>query len=849
MKKMKVKAFLSAAKNILLPLAKMFLGKNMVKDIAFGIGELSCTNGKVIQVQLTEQEIETLPKEDLMRILKFKMYHECSHVLFTGNNDFEAISKEMADYFVSDAESKNLHISKAVAFKIAMDIVNSLEDGRIENLLCVLYPGLKKHRDWYRIRSWYQYVMPEKCDPFIAIRNDILDLSTMGMHCNGFVESFPEGTEVYEVIDQCLPYISGFITSKTLADAGTYAVSIAEIVSKVVTDSFGMTDDEWDEYLQKKKNDYSLTPEEEEKLREILEAIENGTFNFPDQPQGDSPDIPDEIPLVGIIPENDEEVSQGQPGKTPKVIIDLRKNPPKSNNNEKGNGEENGPRVIRPNAENQDSSEEENSGKGQENNNSAGESSEKNISEGNGAEKEDSGEEDSDEKSGNSGGKSQTPDNKDLEGEEQEGSSGCSRDFDDEDMGEKSGISSENSQTPDDKDLNGEDQEDSGGCSQDSDAGESDNASEGSDNCSEDDSGDAENNGDGSDSRSTSQMDKSQGRNPYNDSSRMSSEAAKEKLDDLLKENEEDYFSEQRQEMRRLIKEEEAFNRVEDNAEPLAISKEDLQDIENLGFGNSYSFSQEKPLRRAGCKCPPDIEKEASRFRQRLMNIILSKQESDRREMFEGEVDEDDLAKFITGKSDFFCMEGREVEAEVAAIIIKDDSGSMCGINEERAIQALTLCEESFKGIPGFSLSITTFSETCGEYHKIIKDWNDNDPVQNYTTSYAMAGNRPGGSNNDAYAISIATKQLLKRPEKSKLLIVISDGLPCCPMEMVTKAVKLARKQGIFVISLFMGSPSELKSGWESYRVMYENYFCGVQQENLSNALYNLMRKFVETSV
>ena len=78
-------------------------------------------------------------------------------------------------------------------------------------------------------------------------------------------------------------------------------------------------------------------------------------------------------------------------------------------------------------------------------------------------------------------------------------------------------------------------------------------------------------------------------------------------------------------------------------------------------------------------------------------------------------------------------------------------------------------------------------------------------------------------------------------------MIVISDGEPSdCETTDVRTAVKMARKNGIFVISLFIGTKQEQKESWNVFKEMYETYFAAVEPKELGNALFRFIRAFID---
>lgn len=122
---------------------------------------------------------------------------------------------------------------------------------------------------------------------------------------------------------------------------------------------------------------------------------------------------------------------------------------------------------------------------------------------------------------------------------------------------------------------------------------------------------------------------------------------------------------------------------------------------------------------------------------------------------------------------------GKKVDMAVAVLI--DMSGSMSGIRIEQS-KVAALCLYEFCKKAGIAVSVyghhtdgyrhqhledeTVFLHCCAEFEPDAKD------------RYRIALLQPTGANRDGVALRFMGKKLLKRPEKQKLLVVISDGLP-----------------------------------------------------------------------
>ena len=237
----------------------------------------------------------------------------------------------------------------------------------------------------------------------------------------------------------------------------------------------------------------------------------------------------------------------------------------------------------------------------------------------------------------------------------------------------------------------------------------------------------------------------------------------------------------------------------------------------------------------------PYIVKRGRQIENQLKNIIAAQSDYDRDGLYDGELDGDAIGRFVAfGQGDIFCQEGEPKEPDMCVYVRQDNSGSMSGSKFRLACEAGALIEQAFKNL--VPLKLTYFTDTRFD---IIKDWNDNEN-RSYMTDFGHYFNS-FGCNDDALAIMSAALELTHRPESKKVLIVISDGGPCCSTEAVTAAVQWARKHGIFVISFFIGDKNFIESSWETYKQMYEKYFCGVSPEKLGSILIRFLRNLIES--
>lgn len=204
--------------------------------------------------------------------------------------------------------------------------------------------------------------------------------------------------------------------------------------------------------------------------------------------------------------------------------------------------------------------------------------------------------------------------------------------------------------------------------------------------------------------------------------------------------------------------------------------------------------------------------------------------------MRSGMIDGRRLTRLARNDVRVFQKKGVDKPGDTAVYILIDDSGSMCGAKTEAAFCAAAVQEEGFKAhIP---LKIASFTEDGAIIHKVIKGWDEQHPW-NCCYNFLMHHDGYQYGNEDNYDIRIATQELLKRPEKNRILIVLSDGTPG-DVEDTRAAIDEARKRGIKVAGIYF-EYGEIGMEADDFKHMYQrDYVCCTTDEidkNLSKIL------------
>lgn len=191
-----------------------------------------------------------------------------------------------------------------------------------------------------------------------------------------------------------------------------------------------------------------------------------------------------------------------------------------------------------------------------------------------------------------------------------------------------------------------------------------------------------------------------------------------------------------------------------------------------------------------------------------------------------GVLNTSDIHRVFNGKEDVFKKRA-PLYPSIAFELVLDMSGSMCGSKYEEATHALSVIEYALAGLyPTKIIGFNTAGRTT-HYH-LIRDFKDTTKKINYSASFAKVEG-PNNANRDSVIVDIAAKELSKRPEEQKILIVLSDGSPnseyssgLSAIEELRESVKKAYSLGIDnVIPIYFGDMSETNQ--DTFRHMYLN--------------------------
>lgn len=203
-------------------------------------------------------------EEDYIAGLEYFYGHENQHVRSTANAPYDNGVKRAAhaiieyiaaregirknfrndrDYEVfiqTDLPAKGINVSMRTIATICSRLMNSVEDGRIERIRSLEFPGFERQRRYFRAIVWNQdhKFKPyseglDAADELNLYANNILSLATTGLYLKGFVAEYG-GTEIMDEMQKFLPYIAkGVLAGRTRGMADN-VVEIAKLLAPYI---------------------------------------------------------------------------------------------------------------------------------------------------------------------------------------------------------------------------------------------------------------------------------------------------------------------------------------------------------------------------------------------------------------------------------------------------------------------------------------------------------------------------------------------------------------------------------------------------------------------------------------
>jgi len=275
------------------------------------------------------------------------------------------------------------------------------------------------------------------------------------------------------------------------------------------------------------------------------------------------------------------------------------------------------------------------------------------------------------------------------------------------------------------------------------------------------------------------------------------------------------------------------------NKSDFKLTKEEIQKISKKNGG--YGFIEYPNDFILEYNLPNEIKVPAKAFRREVEKIFKNKSSININGQNKGILNPDDLYKVGLKNYNLFTIEGRKSRSDYVVYILRDGSGSMRGEKEIASAYALAIIEEGLKGIVPFK-TVTFSAGSSNIMHYIIKNWEDKSS-RNYAYNF-LKHYRAGGCNEDDFSIRIAAKELLKRPEKDKILIVLSDGLPSSTIN-TKEAIAESRKEKIYLVGIMFGNENFRKNNYSLYKKMYQKNIIATSPKNIPNKLTKILKEIL----
>lgn len=210
-------------------------------------------------------EVET--EEDYISAMEFLFGHENQHVRSTASIPYErgvnrcaqiiveyiakaeGFSKRFRnerDYEVfleSELRSKGIHVSMKTLVSLSAHLMNSIEDGRIERIRSLEFPGFARQRAYFRGQEWMldepEYVKYEDMNAMQhldTLFKAIHCLATKNIYPKGFVQMYV-GTPILDEVIDLMPLIAQAVLAGKTRKMADNVVQIAERLAPVVYDA------------------------------------------------------------------------------------------------------------------------------------------------------------------------------------------------------------------------------------------------------------------------------------------------------------------------------------------------------------------------------------------------------------------------------------------------------------------------------------------------------------------------------------------------------------------------------------------------------------------------------------
>jgi len=183
--------------------------------------------------------------------------------------------------------------------------------------------------------------------------------------------------------------------------------------------------------------------------------------------------------------------------------------------------------------------------------------------------------------------------------------------------------------------------------------------------------------------------------------------------------------------------------------------------------------------------CANEHISKGSKLSQKVKRLFQSRTQSlTEHNRKSGRLDKRDLYRIPSGARDVFTRKVDKISTQGTVLyLLVDASGSMSGPRFEAACAASVLMAESMAPLK-VPVKISAFTERSrmGESQLedyIIKDYTEHRTREKMVEDFGKVSTKLH-QNADGDSLMLAYRDIMSRPEKRKMIIVLSDGMPCC---------------------------------------------------------------------
>ena len=730
--------------------------------------------------------------------------------------------KEYENFANNILPGMGIYVNWKMLSELISGIANSLEDGRIERIRAYRFPGFEKLRIFFRGRDWdtddhfepYSAISGNPAEILRIITNQILSLATCQLFEKGFAMAYA-GTPIHDQVNALMPYIAKGVMAGRTRDMADQVVEISRRLAPLF-------------YAACRYSEADV------KARQIMEEmiknmIKTMVDNMPETGLSEQDEDTDEGSVGSTFPHSDlvitlddetydKLVKNGKAGKNGEGIMIRREHPKPEEGQENEKQKEAGSQAAAGDTEksqNQAASQSSQGGSGsdsQDRQNGEGSAS----GESQGSTRQDAEQEKGNASQGSSGSEPQEQDAQNSP----DSAGGASPQNDENQDGGNSGSNS-SPDKGDGTDTAQDGQETAGGADGD---GNKEDSSQSAENpaaaskiAGNPSGGGQQKKGKASDPNADADI------TAIKEAMKAAAEEAREAAKkDIRNVNEASAHE------RAIVQK---AKEVPDKAKP--ITAEDVRKVCPRFKELKREYKLKDPLPAVLAAKGKSLLRKNQQYFKSLSRPNISFLDS-------GSVDPSRIYGLSFGDTEIFRKKGMDKKFDGCAYILIDNSGSMSGNKRIEACKAAALIEESFRGL--IPIKIVAFDYTGVVIHEVVKGW-DEQMRLNCCWNFCLHG-REGGGNADGYDIKIATMELLSRPERKKLLIVLSDGMPTGTSEGFTKgAINEARKKGCQVTGIYF-EEGRLGRDSSKFKQMYQKDYIICTAEELTDQLSAEMKKF-----